>query len=55
MIELFGLRYADMSLNEWRHIIGDYTRMVREAAQPKAQEIALQRYDRAAEDGPERN
>ncbi len=55
VIELFGLRYADMSLNEWRHIIGDYTRMVRAAAQPKAQEIALQRYDKAAEDGPEGN
>ena len=53
VIELFGLRYPDMTLNDWRHIISDYTRMVREAAQPKAQEIPLQQFDRAAEESME--
>lgn len=42
VIEQYGERYPDMSLNDWRHIIEDYTPMVRETAQPKAKAISLQ-------------
>ena len=42
VIELYGERYPDMSLNDWRHIIEVYTPMVREAAQTKAKEISMQ-------------
>ena len=42
VIELYGERYSDMSLNDWRHIIEVYTPMVREAAQTKAKEISMQ-------------
>lgn len=48
VIELYGERYPDMTLNDWRHIIEAYTPMVREAAQSNAKEIPLH-YDRAAE------
>ena len=34
----YGERYSDMSPNDWRHIIEDYTSKVREATQPKAKE-----------------
>ena len=47
VIEQYGTRYPDMSLNDWRHIIEDYTRMVREAVQAKV--ISMQQYDKAAE------
>ena len=47
VIEQFGTRYPDMSLNDWRHIIENYTRMVREAVQAKV--ISMQQYDKAAE------
>ena len=47
--ELYGERYPDMTLNDWRHIIEAYTSMVREAAKPKAKEIPLG-YPMAAED-----
>lgn len=48
VIELYGSRYPDMSLNDWRNIIEEYTPMVRETSQPKAKEIPLQ-YDKAAD------
>ena len=50
VVELFGRRYPDMSLNDWRHIIEDYTPMIRNAN--KAREIPLQprRLDMAAEE-----
>ena len=47
VIEQYGTRYPDMSLNDWRHIIENYTRMVREAVQAKV--ISMQQYDKAAE------
>ena len=47
VIEQYGTRYPDMSLNDWRHIIEDYTKMVREAVQAKV--ISMQQYDKAAE------
>ena len=50
VIEQYGTRYPDMSLNDWRHIIEDYTRMVREAVQAKV--ISMQQYDKAAEPEP---
>lgn len=46
---LFGSRYPDMSLNDWRHIIEAYTPMVREAAQPKTKEASMRQYGMAAE------
>ena len=49
VIELYGERYPDMRLNDWRHIIEAYTPMVREAAQPKAKEISMREYGMAAE------
>ena len=51
VIELFGERYPDMKQNDWRHIIEDYTPMVRNAN--KAREIPLQprHLDMAAEGG----
>ena len=49
VIERFGERYPVMSLNDWRHIIGAYTSMVREAVKPVAKEISLS-YPMAAED-----
>lgn len=48
-IELYGERYPDMSPNEWRHVVESYTPMVREAANPKAQNISMQQYGMAAE------
>ena len=39
VIEKFGERYPGMTPNDWRHIIEDYTPMVREAS--KAKEIPL--------------
>jgi len=47
--ELYGERYPDMTLNDWRHIIEVYTSMIREAAKPKATEIPLG-YPMAAEE-----
>ena len=51
VMEAFGERYPDMSLNDWRHIIEDYTPMIRNAN--KAREIPLQprHLDMAAEEG----
>lgn len=41
-IELYGERYPDMSLNDWRHIIEAYTPMVRETVSSKAKEVSIQ-------------
>ena len=41
VIDHFGDEYPGMSLNDWRHIIEDYTSMIREANQRKAKEIVL--------------
>ena len=41
VIEVYGERYPDMALNDWRHIIEDYTPMIRNANQRKAKEIVL--------------
>ncbi|MBR7054588.1 MAG: hypothetical protein IKI26_07505, partial [Prevotella sp.] len=49
VIEQYGERYPDMSLNDWRHIIEDYTPLVREAAQPKAVDMSKRQYGMAAE------
>lgn len=46
--ELYGSRYPDMKLNDWRHVIEAYTSMVREASQAKTKEISMQ-YGKAAE------
>lgn len=54
-MERYGERYPDMSPNEWRHVVEDYTPMVREAARPKAQEISMQQYGMAAEPKNEDN
>ena len=50
VIDIYGMRYPGMTLNEWRHIIEDYTPMVREANNHKAREISMPHYDVAAED-----
>jgi type I restriction enzyme R subunit len=41
VIDHFGDEYPGMSLNDWRHIIEDYTSIVRIANQRKAKEIYL--------------
>ena len=41
VIEAYGERYPDMALNDWRHIIEDYTPMIRNANLRKAKEIVL--------------
>ena len=41
VIDHFGDEYPGMSLNDWRHIIEDYTSMVRNANQRKAKEVYL--------------
>lgn len=41
VIEVYGDRYPDMALNDWRHIIEDYTPIIRNANQRKAKEIVL--------------
>ena len=42
VIELYGERYPNMLLNDWRHIIKAYTPMVRETVQSKAKEVSIQ-------------
>ena len=41
VIELYGERYPDMLLNDWRHIIEAYTPMVREMVRPNAKEVSI--------------
>jgi type I restriction enzyme R subunit len=57
VIEQYGERYPDMSQNDWRHIIEDYTLMVREAILTKAKEISMrsEKLDMAAEHSIEDN
>ena len=52
VIELYGERYPDMTLNDWRHIIEAYTPMVREASHSNALEISMQQefLDKAADE-----
>ena len=52
VIELYGERYPDMTLNDWRHIIEAYTPMVREASHSNAKEISMQQefLDKAADE-----
>ncbi len=42
VIERYGERYPDMTLNDWRHTIEAYTPMVREASRSHAKEISMQ-------------
>lgn len=42
VIELYGEKYPNMTLNDWRHVIEDYTHMVREASRPIAQELSME-------------
>ena len=54
VLEVYGERYPDMSLNDWRHIIEDYTPMARKNIkdvdlEEDAKEIPLY-YSKAAED-----
>ena len=56
VMEVFGERYPDMRIIDWRRIIADYTPMVREAAKKphaKVVEMQQQQYGMAAE--PEDN
>ena len=41
VLEVYGERYPDMSLNDWRHIIEAYTPSVREMIQRKAMEVEM--------------
>lgn len=50
VMEIYGERYPNMEPNDWRHVIEAYTPMVREAAKPKAKEISMRQYEKAAED-----
>jgi hypothetical protein len=49
IMEKFGMLYPGMKPNDWRHIIEAYTPMVREATRPKAKEVSMRQYDKAAE------
>jgi hypothetical protein len=52
IMEVFGERYPDMKIMDWKRIIGEYTPMVREAAQqPTAKVLEMQQrqWSRAAE------
>lgn len=42
VIELYGVKYPNMTLNDWRHVIEDYTHMVREASRPIVQELSME-------------
>lgn len=42
VLEEYGDRYPEMKLNDWRHIIEDYTPLVREALNRKMKEEELQ-------------
>ena len=52
IIGLYGERYPDMSLNDWRHVIEAYTPMVRDASRPKATGFTIHtgHLDKAAEE-----
>ena len=42
VIKMYGERYPDMSLNDWRHIIEAYIPMIRDTVQLKAKEVSMQ-------------
>lgn len=42
VIEKYGNRYGGMSQNDWRHVIEDYTPMVRDASRSYAKETSMQ-------------
>ena len=42
VIEFYGERYPEMSLNDWRHIIEEYTPMIRDTVLSKAKEVSMQ-------------
>ena len=42
VVQRFNDDYPGMTLNDWRHIIEEYTSFIREASQRKAKEIELQ-------------
>jgi hypothetical protein len=48
-IELYGERYPDMSINDWRHVVEAYTPMVRAASTAETKEISMQQLGMAAE------
>lgn len=52
VIELYGMRYPDMSLNDWRHIIDAYIPMIKKSAEGtiRAKEIRMEQYSMAAEE-----
>ena len=41
VIERFGERYPDMTVNDWRHIIEAYSPMIKDASRPKAKEVSM--------------
>ncbi len=57
VLDYYGERYPDMSLNDWRHIIEDYTPMVRETImkQDQAEDEEDVDYRMAAESGAGRS
>jgi type I restriction enzyme R subunit len=52
VIERFGERYPDMTVNDWRHIIEAYSPMIKDASRPKAKEVSMlpEQMPMAAED-----
>ena len=52
VIEQYGMRYPDMSLNDWRHIIDAYIPMIKKSAEGtiRAKEIRMEQYSMAAEE-----
>ena len=52
VIERFGERYPVMSVNDWRHIIEEYTPMVRNSIASNAKQVSMQpkKMDMAAEE-----
>ena len=41
VIERFGERYPDMTVNDWRHIIEAYSPMIKDASRPQAKEVSM--------------
>ena len=52
VIKKFGERYGGMTLNDWRHIIEEYTPMVRNSIASNAKQVSMQpkKMDMAAEE-----
>jgi len=51
VVEKFGEKYPDMSINDWRHVVDKYTDSIKEIAQRRAKEISInsKEIDKAAE------